>query len=170
MGSSKTRKSSCSIINLVLSLFKSILLILSVASLAPTIYLKTPLTSPGYAVVTISSISIMSSFVGLCSQFCNITHFALLIASSAGQLLAILVLFTKEKWSLSIMKSARDPREAKLLVRLECGILMAMFVMHMGILILSCVVRNCCVRECEELESENGVEVLLGYRRTRLNS
>ncbi|KAL8493069.1 hypothetical protein ACS0TY_024328 [Phlomoides rotata] len=170
MGSSKTRKSSCSIINLVLSLFKSILLILSVASLAPTIYLKMSLTSPGYAVVTISSISIMSSFVGLCSQFCYITHFALLIASSAGQLLGILVLFAKEKWSLSIMKSARDPREAKLLVRLECRILMAIFVMHMGILILSCVVRNCCVREYEELEPENGVEVLLGYRRTRLNS
>ncbi|KAL8462299.1 hypothetical protein ACS0TY_033373 [Phlomoides rotata] len=112
----------------------------------------------------------MSSFVGFCSQFCYITHFALLIAFSAGQLLGILVLFAKEKWSLSILKFARDPREAKLLVRLECGILMAMFVMHMGILILSCVERNCCVREYKELEPENGAEVLLGYRRSRLNS
>ncbi|KAL8477987.1 hypothetical protein ACS0TY_030042 [Phlomoides rotata] len=116
----------------------------------------------------ISSISILSSFVGFYSHLCYITHFTLLIASSAGQLLVIFVLFAKEKWSLSMLKSARDPREAKLLVRLKCRILMAMFVMHMGILIMSCVMHNCCVREYEELETENDTEVLLGYRRSRL--
>ncbi|KAL0308425.1 UNVERIFIED_CONTAM: hypothetical protein Sradi_5784800 [Sesamum radiatum] len=32
-----------------------------------------------------------------------------------------------------MLKSPRDPREAKLLVRLECGVLMAMFVMQLAV-------------------------------------
>lgn len=53
-----------------------------------------------------------------------------------------------------MLKSPRDPREAKVLVRLECGVLMAMFVMQLGVLLLSCVVQSCWVREYEGLEAE----------------
>lgn len=53
-----------------------------------------------------------------------------------------------------MLKSRRDPREAKVLVRLECGVLMAMFVMQLGVLLLSCVVHSCWVREYEGLEAE----------------
>lgn len=53
-----------------------------------------------------------------------------------------------------MLKSARDPREAKLLVRMECGILMAMFVMQLGVLVLTCAVHSCWVREYEGLEAE----------------
>lgn len=53
-----------------------------------------------------------------------------------------------------MFKSPRDPREAKLLVRVECGVLMAMFMMQLGILVLSCCVHLCYVREYEGLEAE----------------
>lgn len=55
---------------------------------------------------------------------------------------------------LSMIKSPRDPREAKLLVRVECGVLMAMFVVQLGVLVVSCVVHCCWVREYEGLEAE----------------
>ncbi|KAI3443560.1 hypothetical protein Pfo_000225 [Paulownia fortunei] len=154
---SSNRRSSCSFLNLLLSFFNFILFILSAASLAPIIFLKMPPTSLGWAFLMISSISLLSSFIGFYSQlthFCYITHVSLLLASSTGQLLGILALFTKEKSSLSMFKSPRDPREAKVLVRLECGVLMAMFVMQLGVLILSCAVHSCWVREYEGLEAE----------------
>lgn len=53
-----------------------------------------------------------------------------------------------------MLKSPRDMKEAKLLVRLECGILMAMFVMQLGVLILTCIIHSCWVREYEGLEAE----------------
>ncbi|KAL3825374.1 hypothetical protein ACJIZ3_021403 [Penstemon smallii] len=156
MASSKNRN-SCSFLNLLLSFLNFILFVLSASSLAPIITLKMPPTSLGWAFIMVSSISLLSSFIGFFSQlthFCYITHVSLLLASSIGQLLGILALFTKEKSSLSMLKSPRDPREAKLLVRLECGILMAMFVMQFGVLILTCVVHSCWVREYEGLEAE----------------
>ncbi|XP_057767123.1 uncharacterized protein LOC130987560 [Salvia miltiorrhiza] len=154
---SSRRRSSCSFLTLLLSFFNFILFILSAASLAPTIALRMPPTSLGWAFLMISGVSLLSSFVGFYShlaRFCFITHVSLLLASSAGQLLGILVLFTKEKSSLEMLRSARDPREAKVLVRLECGVLMAMFVMQLGVLVVSCVVQSCWVREYEGLEAE----------------
>lgn len=53
-----------------------------------------------------------------------------------------------------MLKSPRDPREAKLLIRMECGILMAMFVMQLGVLVLTCAVHSCWVREYAGLEAE----------------
>ncbi|KAK4396851.1 hypothetical protein Sango_1521700 [Sesamum angolense] len=53
-----------------------------------------------------------------------------------------------------MLKSPRDPREAKLLVRLECGVLMAMFVMQLAVALLCCVVHSCWVREYRGLEAE----------------
>ncbi|KAI3447213.1 hypothetical protein Pfo_003878 [Paulownia fortunei] len=157
MASSKLRSSSCSFLNLLLSFFNLILFILSAASLAPIISLKMPPTSLGWAFLMVSCISFLSSFIGFYSQlthFCCMTHVSLLLASSIAQLLGILALFTKEKSSLSMIKSPRDPREAKLLVRLECGVLMAMFVMQLLVLLLSCAVHCCWVRGYEDLEAE----------------
>ena len=72
-----------------------------------------------------------------------------------GQILAILDLFTREKFSLlTLLKSPRDPKETKLLVRLECGIFMAMLLMQLLVLALTCTVQNCWVREYEGLEAE----------------
>ncbi|KAL1531322.1 hypothetical protein AAHA92_34011 [Salvia divinorum] len=149
---SSRRRSSCSFLTLLLSFFNFILFILSAASIAPTIALRMPPTSLGWAFLMISSVSLMSSFIGFYSHlthFCLITHVSLLLASSAGQLLGILALFTKETSSLEMLRSSRDPREAKVLVRLECGVLMAMIVMQLGVLLLSCVVQSCSVREYE---------------------
>ena len=65
-----------------------------------------------------------------------------------------------------MLKSERDPREAKLLVRLECGVLMAMFVVQLGVLILTCAVHSCWVREYEGLEAER--EVMARKRSQRI--
>lgn len=116
-----------------------------------------PPTSLGFALLVGSCISLLSSFVGFYSQLthmCFITHVSLLLASLVGQVLSILALFTREKPSLAMLKSSRDPREAKLLVRLECGVLMAMLMMQLVVLVLSCAVHNCWVREYEGLEAE----------------
>ncbi|KAM3741536.1 hypothetical protein ACB098_07G002600 [Castanea mollissima] len=156
MASSKLR-SSCSFPNLVLSCLNFTLFILSSASLAPIILLRMPPTSMGMAFLMVSCVSLLSSFVGFYSQlthFCFITHMSLLLGSAIGQLLSILALFTKEQSSLSLLKSTRDPKEAKLLVRLECGVLMAMFLMQLVVLVLSCAVHSCWLREYEGLEAE----------------
>ncbi|KAJ6674292.1 MEMBRANE LIPOPROTEIN-RELATED [Salix viminalis] len=116
-----------------------------------------PPTSMGSALLVGSCISLLSSCVGFYSQlthFCFITHVSLLLASLVGQLLSILALFTREKSSLAMLKPSRDPREAKLLVRLECGVLMAMLIMQLAVFVLSCAVHSCWVREYEGLEAE----------------
>ncbi|KZV43527.1 hypothetical protein F511_27351 [Dorcoceras hygrometricum] len=156
MAPSKLRN-SCSFLNILLSFFNFILFILSAASLAPIISLKLPPTSLGCAFIIVSCISFLSAFIGFFSQltqFCYLTHLSLLLASSLGQILGILALYTKEKLSLAMFKSPRDPREAKFLVRLECGVLMVMFVMQFGAIILTCAMHRCWVRDYEGLEAE----------------
>ncbi|KAK6944747.1 hypothetical protein RJ641_025849 [Dillenia turbinata] len=124
---------------------------------APTLLLKMPPTSLGWAFVMVSCLSFFSSFLGFYSQlthFCFLTHIWLIFASSIAQLLSILVLFTKEKSSLSMLKSPRDPSEAKVLVRVEYGVFMSMFVMQLMVLALTCAVQSCWVREYEGLQAE----------------
>ncbi|XP_027069298.1 uncharacterized protein [Coffea arabica] len=155
--STKLRRSSCSFPIVLVSFLNFILFILSSASLAPIILLKTPPTCLGWAFLTVSCISLLSSFIGFYSQlthFCFMTHVSLLLTSLIGQILAIVALFRKEKSSLSMLKSPRDPREAKLLVRMECGVLMAMFVVQVGVLILTCAVHSSLMREYEGLEAD----------------
>ncbi|KAF5748425.1 hypothetical protein HS088_TW04G00379 [Tripterygium wilfordii] len=156
MASSKLRD-SCSFPNLLLSCLNFTLFILSSVSLAPIILLRFPPTSLGLAFLMVSCITILSSFIGFYSQlthFCFITHVSLLLASLLGQLFGVLALFTKERSSLTTIKSPRDPREAKLFVRLECGVLMAMFLVQFVVLVLSCAVHACWMREYEGLEAE----------------
>ncbi|GKV17918.1 hypothetical protein SLEP1_g28370 [Rubroshorea leprosula] len=156
MISSKLR-SSFSFPNVLLSCLNFTLFILSAASLVPIILLKMPPTSLGLAFLMVSSFSLFSSFLGFYSQlthFCYMTHMSLLLASLIGQMLGVLTLFTKEKTSLSMLKSPRDPREAMVLARLECGILMAMVLVQLVLLVLTCVVHSCWMSEYEGLEAE----------------
>ncbi|QHO22081.1 uncharacterized protein DS421_11g352070 [Arachis hypogaea] len=116
-----------------------------------------PPTSFGMAFFMVSGISILSSLVGFYSQLtylCFLTHISLVLASLVGQILTILALFTREKASLSLLKSPRDPKEAKFLVRMECGALMAMCMLQVVVLVLSCAVHSCWVKDYEELEAE----------------
>ncbi|XP_062091152.1 uncharacterized protein LOC133797308 [Humulus lupulus] len=150
-------RSSFSFPNLLLSCLNFTLFILSATSIAPIILLRMPPTSFGMAFLMVSSISLLSSLVGFYSQlahFCFITHVSLLLASLVGQLLGVLALFTKENSTLLLLHSNRDPREAKLLVRLECGVLTAMFLLQVAVFVLSCAVHSCWVREYEGLEAE----------------
>ncbi|XP_039057853.1 uncharacterized protein LOC120201278 [Hibiscus syriacus] len=156
MTSSKLRR-SFSFPNLLLSFLNFILFTLSAASVAPIIVLKWPPTSLGFAFLMVSSISLLSSFVGFYSQltrFCFITHVSLLVASLIGQVLGILSLFTRERSSISMLKTTVDVKEAKLLVRVECGVFMAMLVTQLLVLALTCAVHHWWVREYEGLEAE----------------
>ncbi|KAF7847289.1 hypothetical protein BT93_L3116 [Corymbia citriodora subsp. variegata] len=150
-------RSSCSFPNLLLSCLNFVLFILSAASFAPVILLRTPPTSLGLAFLVISSTSLASSFVGFyahLTRFCFVTHVSVLLAALSGQVLGVLALFTKEAASLSLLGSRRDPREAKVLVRLECGVLTAMLLMEVVVLALTCAVHSCLVREYEGLGAE----------------
>lgn len=134
------------------------LFILSASSFVPTVIIKSPPTSMGYALVIVSSISLFSSFLGFFSplaHFCFVTHVTFLITSLSAQFLAILTLLTKEKASLSMLKSQRDPREAMALVRLECGVFMVMFVLQIGVLCFTCAVNRCRVKKYETLDKES---------------
>ncbi|KAL5182810.1 hypothetical protein HKD37_17G046849 [Glycine soja] len=169
MASSKSKvRRACSFTNLLLSCLNFSLFILSASSFAPTILLKMPPTSFGMALLMVSGISLLSSFVGFYSQlthFCYLTHISLLLASLIGQVLTILALFTKEKASMSLLKSPRDPKEAKLLVRLECGALMAMFMLQCVVLMLGCAVHSFWVKDYEELEAEKAASARKRSRR-----
>ncbi|XP_031117422.1 uncharacterized protein LOC116020977 [Ipomoea triloba] len=157
MGSSSKLRNSCSFPNLLLSFLNFILFILSSASVIPIILLRNPPTSLGFAFLLVSAISLLSSFIAFYShltRFCFITHVSLLLASSLAQILAVLALFTKEKPSLAMLKSPRDAREAKLLIRLECGAMMAMLVLQLVVSAATCLVHSCWVRDFEDLEAE----------------
>ncbi|KNA21653.1 hypothetical protein SOVF_041250 [Spinacia oleracea] len=156
MAKSKLR-SSFSFPNLLLSCLNLTLFLLSFASLAPIFLLKTPPTSLGCALLVPGLVSLLSSFLGFYSrltELCFTAHISFILASLASQVFSFLVLFTREKASLSMLKSPRDPREAKVLVMLECGILMVMFVLQVVVLVLSCGVHKCWVRKYEGLEEE----------------
>ncbi|OVA06829.1 hypothetical protein BVC80_1421g15 [Macleaya cordata] len=157
MASSSRLRSSSSFPNLLLSFLNFILFILSSASVVPIFLLKNPPTSFGWAIFLISCLSLLSSLVGFYSQlthFCFITHISLILGSSVGQILGILALFTREKSSLRMLNSVRDPREAMVLIRIECGTLMGMFMMQLAVLVLTCAVHSCWVKEYEGLEAE----------------
>ncbi|CAA0825256.1 mitogen-activated protein kinase kinase kinase 21 [Striga hermonthica] len=68
-------------------------------------------------------------------------------------------LFALKKSSLSMLKSPRDPREAKAPARLECGVLMAMFAVQLGVMILCCAVRCSMAREYHGLDAAETKEI-----------
>ncbi|RAL37086.1 hypothetical protein DM860_004008 [Cuscuta australis] len=152
MAASDLRPRSCSFAVLLISFLNFILFVLSAASIAPIFLIKNPPTSSlAYAFLVVSSISLLSSLAGFCSQFCPRAHTPIILASSLGQLLAVLTLLAGEGQALGTLKSQRDPREAKVLVRLECAVMVAMFVAEVAVLVLSCAVERCCMaRERDE--------------------
>ncbi|KAK7265439.1 hypothetical protein RJT34_33059 [Clitoria ternatea] len=168
MASSSKLRRACSFTSLLLCCLNFSLFILSASSFAPTILLKMPPTSFGMAFLLVSAISLLSSFVGFYSQLtylCFLTHTSLILASLTGQVLTILALFTKEKASISMLKSPRDPKEAKILVRLECGALMAMCMLQLVVFMLNCAVHSCWVKDYEELEAEKEAKARKRSRR-----
>ncbi|XP_043719518.1 uncharacterized protein LOC122667325 [Telopea speciosissima] len=167
--SSSKLRSSSPFPNILLSCLNFILFILASASLAPVILLKNPPTSLGWALLLISFLSLLSSLVSFCSQLthmCFITQISLILAASIGQLLGIIALFTRENSSLQLIKSTRDPKEARVLVRVECGTLMAMFIMQLGVLMMTCAVHSSWVKDFEGLEAER--EAIARKRSRRL--
>lgn len=152
---SPKHRAACSFGSLLLTFLNFTLFLLAAASVAPIVALRSPPAPLGVAFLMLSSLSLLSAFVGFYAQlthFCFVFHVSLLLASSAGQLLGVLALFTREETSLSMLRSPRDPREAKLLVRVECVVLVAMLVSELGVLILSCAVHSCRVKEYKGLE------------------
>ncbi|KAL8239988.1 hypothetical protein R6Q59_016555 [Mikania micrantha] len=96
---------------------------------------RTPISSwEGFEPVTshreAKRVTIRLEALGFYSHLCFITHATLLIATLAAQLVAILALFSKEKSTLFLLKSPRDPREVMVLGRLECGLFMAIFMLQ----------------------------------------
>lgn len=71
-----------------------------------------------------------------------------------GLALGFLALFWREVQSIRAVGSPRDPREVKLLIRMECFAFLCMFVLQMVVLVLVCAVQSCWVREYHGLEVE----------------
>ncbi|KAL5995327.1 hypothetical protein ACLOJK_025385 [Asimina triloba] len=156
MASSKLRSSSY-FPHLLLSFLNFVVLLLSSASFAPTILIKSPPTPFGWAVIATSSLSLLSSFVGfysLLTHACLVTHISILLASLAGQGLGFLVLFSREETSLRLLKPDKGQKEAKILAKLECGLLLSMFLLQLVVLVSTCTVQSCWVREYTGLEAE----------------
>ncbi|KAI3913504.1 hypothetical protein MKW98_003983 [Papaver atlanticum] len=158
MASSSSRlRSSSSFPNLLFTFLNFILFMLSASSIVPIFLLKNPPTTFGCAIFSISCLSLLSSLVGFYSQLtqcCFVTHISLILASIIGQVLGFLALFTREKSSLKMLRSPRDPKEQMVLIRLECGTLIGMFMMQLCVLVITCAVHNCWVREYQGLEAE----------------
>ncbi|KAI4377042.1 hypothetical protein MLD38_014735 [Melastoma candidum] len=136
---------------------------LAAASLVPTILIRSPPAPLGVALLAVSSLSLLSGFIGLYSRLTRFsfkTHVWTILASLTGQVLGAVVLFSWEETSLSLMRSPRDPREAKLLTRLECGVLMVMALVQTGVLVLTCAVHSCWVREYEGFEAERNATAM----------
>ncbi|KAL9830925.1 hypothetical protein AtNW77_Chr3g0195261 [Arabidopsis thaliana] len=119
----------CLFQNILVSCLNFTLLLLSLCSFVPIILLRNPPTSLGLAFLAVSLVSLISSFGSASShqsRSCFIARITLHVSSLTGQFIAVLMLFSREKQSLSLLISTRDPREAKALVRVECGVFVAM--------------------------------------------
>ncbi|XP_010514694.1 PREDICTED: uncharacterized protein LOC104790612 [Camelina sativa] len=151
----------CLFQNILVSCLNLTLLILSLCSFVPIIILRNPPTSLGLAVLAVSLLSLISSFAGASldqSRSCFIGRVTLHVSSLTGQLMAVFMMFSRENQSLSFLISPRDPREAKALVRIECGVFMVMIPLQMMVLVLACVVHCYWVRELEGLDAESQSE------------
>ncbi|KAJ3673651.1 hypothetical protein LUZ60_005643 [Juncus effusus] len=143
---------------LLLSSLNLILLFLSASSLVPIFVLKSSPTSFGWALFTVSFITIVSSLIGFCSQLtpcCFMTHIYIALASLTGQVLSFLSLFLKHESTRSLLSSQRDRKEVWILMFLLEITLFGMALVQCFVLILGCVVEKRWKREDEEqLERE----------------
>lgn len=163
-------RSSFSFPTLILSCLNFTVFIIAAVSVAPTLLLITPPASLGAALLCVSFATLGTAFVGFYSHItrcCFLTYISLMFASLLCQALAVIALFSKERWSLSMLKPRRDPREAKLLVRAECGVLMAMLVVQVAVLAAVCCVQVCWVREYHDQRVEADREASTARKRSR---
>lgn len=65
-----------------------------------------------------------------------------------------------------MLASTRDPREAVVLVRLECGVLVAMVVLEVAAVVLACAIHRCWVREYEGFGVERE-KMMMARKRSR---
>ncbi|EOA26093.1 hypothetical protein CARUB_v10019515mg [Capsella rubella] len=63
------------------------------------------------------------------SRSCFIGPVMLHVSSLTGQLMAVLVMFSKEKQSISLLILPWNPREAKSFVRMDCAVFMVMILL-----------------------------------------
>ncbi|CAA0384305.1 unnamed protein product [Arabidopsis thaliana] len=148
----------CLFQNILVSCLNFTLLLLSLCSFVPIILLRNPPTSLGLAFLAVSLVSLISSFGSASShqsRSCFIARITLHVSSLTGQFIAVLMLFSREKQSLSLLISTRDPREAKALVRVECGVFVAMIPLQIMVLVLACLLHCYWVREFEGLDVES---------------
>ncbi|XP_073105298.1 uncharacterized protein [Elaeis guineensis] len=169
MSSSTKLRSSSTLPHLILSALNLCLFFISSASFAPIILLRFPPTSFGWALFIVSATTLLSSLLGFYSQLthlCFITHISIILASSIGQALGFLSLFLRPDPSLRLLSSARSLREQKVLLKLEEGMILGMFMVQSAVLVSACIIQRWWVREYEGVEAER--EVIARKRSRRM--
>ncbi|CAL9762820.1 unnamed protein product [Musa acuminata subsp. burmannicoides] len=164
----KRRSSSSSLPSLLLSSLNLFLLVLASASFAPVFLLRTSPTSSGWALVAVSSATVVSSLLGFFSQLthlCFLAHVSFVLASSVGQALGFLALFLRPDPSLQLLGSARSRREQRALAKVEEALLLGMFLVQSLELVAACAVQRWWARQFEEVEAEREASVRKRSRR-----
>ncbi|URE11806.1 hypothetical protein MUK42_23495 [Musa troglodytarum] len=153
----KRPSSSSSLPSLLLSSLNLFLLVLASASFAPVFLLRTSPTSSGWALVAVSSATVVSSLLGFFSQLthlCFLAHVSFVLASSVGQALGFLALFLRPDPSLQLLGSARSRREQRALAKVEEALLLGMFLVQSLALVAACALQRWRARQYEEVEAE----------------
>ncbi|CAL9093431.1 uncharacterized protein LOC135640030 [Musa acuminata AAA Group] len=164
----KRPSSSSSLPSLLLSSLNLFLLVLASASFAPVFLLRTSPTSSGWALVAVSSATVVSSLLGFFSQLthlCFLAHVSFVLASSVGQALGFLALFLRPDPSLQLLGSARSRREQRALAKVEEALLLGMFLVQSLELVAACAVQRWWARQFEEVEAEREASVRKRSRR-----
>ncbi|CAD5177953.1 unnamed protein product [Musa acuminata subsp. malaccensis] len=164
----KRPSSSSSLPSLLLSSLNLFLLVLASASFSPVFLLRTSPTSSGWALVAVSSATVVSSLLGFFSQLthlCFLAHVSFVLASSVGQALGFLALFLRPDPSLQLLGSARSRREQRALAKVEEALLLGMFLVQSLELVAACAVQRWWARQFEEVEAEREASVRKRSRR-----
>ncbi|XP_010535840.1 PREDICTED: uncharacterized protein LOC104811009 [Tarenaya hassleriana] len=159
-------RKSCSFPNILVTCLNLTLLFLSLFSVPPIVLLRNPPRPLGLAILAIALISFLSSLAGLIpciSHSFFVYRLTLLSSLLVGQFLTVVALFTRERQCLSALKSIRDPREAKALVRFECVVFMAMVLVQIMVLVTSWVLHCIWVREFKGFEAEKSASMARKY-------
>ncbi|ONK75070.1 uncharacterized protein A4U43_C03F13000 [Asparagus officinalis] len=156
--SSSSLRLFCSLPNLLVFSLNLLLLLISTASFIPLLLLRTPPSSFGWALLAVSSTTLFSSLLSFFhlthSNLYFIVHLSLLLISSIGQTLSFFSLFLRPGPCLTFLGSSKSNREVRLLVMIEEGAIVGMFVLSSVALVLECFVQSWRVKEYEEEEEE----------------
>ncbi|KAK8941392.1 hypothetical protein KSP39_PZI010129 [Platanthera zijinensis] len=161
-------RSSCSLPNLLLYSLGLLLFTLSSASLAPILLARSPPASFGWALLAVSAASLLSSLLALFShaaRLCFIAHAATAASTIIGQCLALLALLLQPEPCLELLKPATGLRKARILMKIEAGVLAGMLVVQAATFVSACVVQRWWERE--HVEVEKAKKVAARRRRSR---